>query len=80
MDDEDRTLTVPMAETWRFGTGLTYALDAQTEMNLSYEMVWLGDMEISQEKSLPLDAPQRVSGEFDNAWIQALSASATWRF
>ncbi|MDT4789961.1 Long-chain fatty acid transport protein [compost metagenome] len=80
VDDEDRTLTVPMAETWRFGTGLTYALDAQTEMNLSYEMVWLGDMEISQEKSLPLDAPQRVSGEFDNAWIQALSASATWRF
>lgn len=80
VSDEDRTLTVPMAETWRFGTGLTYALDVQTEVNLSYEMVWLGDMEVSQEKSLPRNDPQRVSGEFDNAWIQALSASATWRF
>ncbi|MDH4581861.1 transporter [Pseudomonas sp. BN415] len=80
VDDDDRTLTVPMAESWRLGTGMTYALNAQTEMNLSYELVWLGDMPVSQEKPLPLNAPQRVSGEFDNAWIQALAASATWRF
>jgi long-chain fatty acid transport protein len=80
VDDEDRTLTVPMGETWRFGTGLSYALNTQTEVNLSYEMVWLGDMQVSQAKSLPLNDPQRVSGEFDKAWIQALSASATWRF
>src|SRR5690606_33905406 len=79
VDDEDRTLTVPMGEAWRFGTGLSYALEAQTEVNLSYEMVWLGDMQVSQAKSLPLNDPQRVSGEFDKAWIQALSASATWR-
>jgi long-chain fatty acid transport protein len=80
VDDDDRSLTVPMTENWRFGTGLTYGLDAQTDLNLSYELVWLGDMSISQEKSLPLNAPQRVSGEFDDAWIQALGANATWRF
>jgi len=80
VDDDKRSLTVPMAENWRLGTGLTYAVDKQTDVNLSYELVWLGDMSVSQEKSLPLDDPKRVSGEFDNAWIQALSASATWKF
>ena len=80
VDDDKRTLTVPMGESWRFGTGLTYALDSQVDLNLSYELVWLGDMQIDQEKPLPANAPKRVSGEFDDAWIQALSASASWRF
>ncbi|MFI8748188.1 OmpP1/FadL family transporter [Pseudomonas sp. NPDC077186] len=80
VDDDDRTLTVPMGEAWRFGTGLTYALDSQTDLNLSYELVWLGDMPIDQAKPLPPNAPKRISGEFEDAWIQALSASASWRF
>lgn len=80
VSDEDRTLTVPMGETWRFGTGLTYAIDKQVDINVSYELVWLGDMYIAQEKPLPLNAPKRTSGKFEDAWIQALSASATWHF
>ncbi|HLD66007.1 MAG TPA: OmpP1/FadL family transporter [Pseudomonas sp.] len=80
VSDEDRTLSMPMGETWRLGTGITYALDGQTDLNLSYALVWMGDMEIDQQKALPADEPKRVSGEFDDAWIQALSASATWRF
>lgn len=33
-------------------------------------------MPISQEKTSGV----RVSGSIDDAWIQALSTSATWRF
>lgn len=76
VDDEDRSVTVPMAESWRFATGLTHALDEQTELNLSYVLVWMGDMPVSQDKP----NGTRVSGGFDDAWIQALSTSATWRF
>jgi long-chain fatty acid transport protein len=39
VNDQDRSVTVPMAESWRFATGLTHALDEQTEVNLSYEFV-----------------------------------------
>ena len=80
VDDEDRTLSMPMGEAWRFATGITYALDKQTDLNLSYALVWMGDMPISQQKALPVDEPKRVSGAFEDAWIQALSGSATWRF
>ncbi|MNP49732.1 hypothetical protein D3C76_1439390 [compost metagenome] len=69
-----------MAESWRFGTGLTYSLDGHTDLNLSYELVWLGDMSVRQEKPLPAGEPKQVSGEFEDAWIQALSGSVTWRF
>ncbi|MBT8768032.1 transporter [Pseudomonas sp. DB1] len=80
VSDHNRTLTVPMSENWRLGTGVTYALDKQTSFNLSYEMVWMGDMPITQEKAFPPNDPKRVSGEFEDAWIQALSGSMTWRF
>ncbi|MBB1520941.1 OmpP1/FadL family transporter [Aquipseudomonas guryensis] len=76
VDDEDRSVTVPMAENWRFATGLTHALDEQTEVNVSYVFAWMGDMPVTQEKP----NGTRVSGSFDGAWIQALSTSATWRF
>lgn len=80
VSDEDRTFTMPLGSTWRLGTGLTYALDPQTDLNLSYALVWMGDMKIDQQKQLPLNNPKRTSGEFEDAWIQALSINATWRF
>ena len=76
VEDEDRSVTVPMAENWRFATGLNHVLDEQTELNLSYEFVWMGDMPVTQEKP----NGDRVSGSFDGAWIQAVGASAIWRF
>lgn len=80
VSDSDRTFSMPLGSTWRFGTGLTYALDQQTDLNLSYALVWMGDMKIDQEKQLPLNDPKRVSGEIEDAWIQAVSVNATWRF
>lgn len=80
LNDSDRTFAVPVGSTWRFGTGVTYALDKQTDLNLSYALVWMGDLEVDQQKLLPLTDPKRTSGQFEDAWIQAVSASATWRF
>jgi long-chain fatty acid transport protein len=40
-------------------------------------MVWLGDMPVDQAKTASGD---RISGQFDNAWIQALAGNMTWRF
>ncbi len=80
VSDSNRTLSMPLGKTWRIATGFTYALAQQTDLNLSYAFIWMGDMPISQQKSLPVAEPKQTSGSFNNAWIQALSASATWRF
>jgi len=77
VSDSNRTFTVPMGESWRIATGATYALNKDTDLNVSWAMVWLGDMPVDQTKSV---SGTRTSGEFDNAWIQALSANMTWRF
>ena len=77
VSDGNRTLTVPMGAAWRFATGLSYSLNKETDFNFSWVTVWMGDMPVDQTKSL---SGSRVSGEFDNAWIQALSANMTWRY
>jgi long-chain fatty acid transport protein len=77
VSDSNRTVTVPMGETWRVGTGATYALDATTDLNLSWDMAWMGDLPVTQSKSL---SGETISGQYDAAWIQTITGNATWRF
>lgn len=77
VSDSDRTVVVPMAESWRIATGATYAVDKDTDVNVSWAMIWLGDMPVDQSKSI---SGNRISGQFDNAWIQAVTGNMTWRF
>ena len=77
VSDSNRSVIVPMNESWRIATGATYALNKDTDINVSWAMVWLGDMPVDQTKSV---SGNQISGEFDNAWIQALSGNMTWRF
>ena len=80
VSDSKRSWALPMGDAWRLGTGLTYALSKETDLNVSYSLIWMGDMPVSQTKSQPASDPAQVSGSFDNAWIQAVSSSMTWRF
>lgn len=66
-----------MRESWRIAAGATYALNEVTGINVSWVMVWLGDMPVDQTKST---SGTRTSGQFDNAWIQAVTGNMTWRF
>ncbi|WP_239990604.1 MULTISPECIES: OmpP1/FadL family transporter [unclassified Pseudomonas] len=77
VSDSNRTFTVPMGESWRIATGATYALNKDTDVNVSWAMVWLGDMSVDQTKFV---SGTRTSGQFDNAWIQVLTGNMTWRF
>jgi long-chain fatty acid transport protein len=77
VDDADRTFSNPMGESYRLATGVTYALDQDTDLNLSWALIWLGDMSVDQQKNLSGD---RTAGQFENAWIQTIAANATWRF
>lgn len=77
VSDSNRTVTVPMGSTWRMGTGATYSLDENTDLNLSWDLIWMGNMPVDQSKSL---SGERLSGQYDNAWIQTLAGNATWRF
>ncbi|MNP53847.1 Outer membrane protein transport protein (OMPP1/FadL/TodX) [compost metagenome] len=77
VSDSKRSVIVPMAESWRIATGATYALNKDTDVNVSWAMVWMGDMPVDQTKDL---SRNRISGQFDNTWIQAVTGNMTWRF
>jgi long-chain fatty acid transport protein len=77
VSDSNRSVILPMNETWRLGTGATYALDKDTDVNVSWALIWLGDMPDQQTKAL---SGNEISGQFDSAWIQALTGNMTWRF
>ncbi len=78
VSDGNRTWSNPMAEQYRIATGATYALDENTDLNLSYALILMGDIEVDQTKQL--NANDRVAGSFDNAWLSAINGSMTWRF
>lgn len=77
VSDSNRTVTVPMGEQWRVGTGATYAMDKNTDLNLSWDLVWMGDLPVDQSKAL---SAERVSGQYASAWIQTITGNMTWRF
>lgn len=77
VSDGNRTFTMPMGESWRLATGATYAVNQTMDINVSWAMIWLGNMSVDQTKSL---SGNRTSGQFDRAWLQALNANMTWKF
>lgn len=77
VDDEDRTVDNPMAETWRVATGFNYQVEEGLDLNLSYTFLWLGDMEVDQTKPV---SGLRTSGEYANASLHVIGGGAVWRF
>lgn len=77
VSSSNRSVVLPMDASWRLATGATYALDKDTEVNLSWSLVWIGDMTVDQSKPL---SGKRTSGTYNNAWLQTVGGSMTWRF
>lgn len=77
VDDSDRTVDVPMGDAWRFATGVNYALDKDTDLHLSYTLIWMGDMSTEQTKN---SNGQSVSGEYRNAALHVIGGGMVWRF
>ncbi|MDT4855217.1 hypothetical protein FQZ97_895590 [compost metagenome] len=66
-----------MNETWRFATGVNYQLEEGMDLNFSYALLWLGDMDVDQQKR---SGDVRVSGEYRNAALHIISGGVVWRF
>lgn len=77
VSDSNRPIMLPVQQSWDLGTGITYALNKDLDLNVSWSVAWLGDIEAAQTKPL---SGATVSGSYDNAWIQTVGGSATWRF
>jgi long-chain fatty acid transport protein len=73
----DLTVTVPMGESYRFGTGTQYQWNDHLSLSFAYELVCMGTLNVDQERG-PLAG--RVAGEYRNASIHAIQAAMRYQF
>ncbi len=74
--DENRTVDNPMNAGWRLATGMHYQVDESLALNLSYSLIWLGDMDVEQRKR----SGETLSGDYPNSALHIIGGGATWRF
>jgi long-chain fatty acid transport protein len=77
MDEDEVTPSLPTSDTWRFGLGTRYEWSSDVTLSGSYEMVWMGDIDMTVDRG-PLAG--RVSGTYEDASIQVLCLTVEWRF
>jgi long-chain fatty acid transport protein len=76
VDDDKRTVTLPMGEAWKFALGAQYAFTPNLTMGAAYEFVWMGNMSVDQDRGLA----GHVSGEYSNANISFFALNLTWKY
>jgi long-chain fatty acid transport protein len=78
VDSANRTVTLPMGQTWRFGLGASWQVSRAINLNAAYEFSWIGDMAVTQGSDS--SSRGRVSGSYNDAWICFATLNLTWRF
>ena len=74
VSDSNRTVSLPMGESYRFGLGAQYQMSKKLEIGAALEFIWAGDMPVTQTSTYR----GKVAGFYDNAWFSFFSAHLTW--
>jgi len=77
VDDDKRTVSVPMGEVWGFAVGAQYAFNPNLTLGAAYEFAWLGDMPVDQRGG-PLSG--RVAGEFSDSSFSFFALNLKWTY
>jgi len=76
VEDQDRTVDLPLGPALRVGVGGTRAQKGRVpEMVFSYELVWSGDLAVNQFRG---PVAGRVAGDYEQVAMHFFSASFRW--
>lgn len=78
VDSENRTVTLPMGQMWRFGLGAQYQLSQSVNVGAACAYGWGGDMSVDQGTDASLRG--RVSGQYNDTWYTFATLNLTWKF
>jgi long-chain fatty acid transport protein len=76
VSDANRTVTLPMGESYRFGLGTLWKYSKSLDLEAAYELAWSGDMPVTQTSTYR----GTVSGTYDNVYFMFFSVGLNWRF
>jgi long-chain fatty acid transport protein len=77
VDDANRSLALPVGETWRLAAGVQRQFSERFDLGFGYTYQALGSLPIDVNRG-PLSG--RVSGAYENAGVHVLSLQGHWRF
>ena len=75
---ENRTVTLPMGQAWRFGLGAQYQVSESVNIGAACTFLWAGNMAVDQGTAGSIRG--RVSGSFEDAWFTFANLNLTWKF
>lgn len=76
MEDEFRTVGLPIGDAYRIGLGAQWQVSKAIDLGAAYEFMWMGDMPVTQSSAFRGD----VSGSFNDTWFSFFNLNLTWRF
>jgi long-chain fatty acid transport protein len=76
VEDEDRTFSLPMGETWRIGVGARWQVKPGIELGAACEFGWMGDLPVLQESTYR----GTVGGAYEDVWLSFVAINLNWRF
>jgi long-chain fatty acid transport protein len=75
LKDQDRTVTLPIGQQFRFGLGAEWQANPKLNVAFSYELAYGGDLPVNQNRG-PLAGA--VVGQFPSAYINFFQVSFIW--
>ena len=78
VDSENRTVTLPMGQMWRFGLGAQYQISPSLNLGAAFTFIWGGDMSVDQGTDGSLRG--RVSGSYEDTWYTFANLNLTYKF
>jgi long-chain fatty acid transport protein len=77
VSDANRSVVLPMGETYRFGLGALWKYSKSVDLIAGYELAWSGNLPVTQGVGT---SRGEVSGTFNNAFFTFFSLGLNWRF
>jgi long-chain fatty acid transport protein len=77
-ESADRSVFLPMGQTWRFGLGAEWQATQKLSLGTGYEFAWMGSMSVDQGSDA--NARGRVQGSYNDAWISFFTLNLTYKF
>jgi long-chain fatty acid transport protein len=78
VNDENRTLALPMGETWRFGAGGQWAASESIKLGFAYQLGWMGNLAVDQYRQIGILVFDRVAGQYDNTALHTFAINLVW--
>jgi len=78
--DADRTVSLPVGATYKFGLGAEWQATQKYNVGFNYELTWVGDLPVTQQAVAPLSPNTRgtVIGEYKNANLNFFAVNVKW--